>query len=550
MIKGSIPSLHPPTSDSVLFLEALSKELNKDQLLTDQNALKSYTNNPGHFNREVSGVLFPHSVEDVQCIVRTANTFKVPLYPLSTGKNWGLGSKLPVTDGCFVVELSRMNKIHEVDSTHGYVVIEPGVTQGQLYDFLRQEDLPFVFNVTGSGLTTSVLGNALDRGVGYFSSKVPDIYSLEVVLPDGSLLKTGFGHFENSKISHLYPYGVGPDLSGLFFQSNLGIIVRAGFGLLPKREVHATLIAGLKDKHQLEHFINELATLRKQGLIQTAVHIANKERGNVTFTPNLVKIISEEEKLPLNEAKDRALQIVDRESKNEWTAIAGVLGSKRQVKESFRQSKRRLSSFGQVVLLTQKKINAFKRIARLLSFISFFKRKSLIAQCMEPVVHHSHGVPSNIALRSIYWPQNEIPKDEHKPEETNSGLIFSTPILPMEGKAVTKCVEIIHNTFNEYGFSSYITFNMLNDRSLEGVINLVFDKRDSQRVVQAKQCIRKLNEHLLEEGFILYRSGIDYMDQLIDPNDIFWQTAKAIKDTLDPNGIISPGRYSIPTHHN
>ena len=51
---------------------------------------------------------------------------------------------------------------------------------------------------------------------------------MEVVLADGSLLRTGMGALPDSKAWHVYPRGLGPVLDQLFVQSNYGVVTRAG----------------------------------------------------------------------------------------------------------------------------------------------------------------------------------------------------------------------------------------------------------------------------------------------------------------------------------
>ena len=75
---------------------------------------------------------FMRSVEEVAAVVRIARQFRVPLYPLSTGMNWGLGSRLPVVSGAVVVDLRRMNAIRALSSDELYATVEPGVTQAQV----------------------------------------------------------------------------------------------------------------------------------------------------------------------------------------------------------------------------------------------------------------------------------------------------------------------------------------------------------------------------------------------------------------------------------
>ena len=65
----------------------------------------------------------------------------MPIYPISTGKNWGYGSRVPLHDGV-LVDLGRMNRIVDFDEELAYVTIEPGVTQRQLHAFLQERGAP------------------------------------------------------------------------------------------------------------------------------------------------------------------------------------------------------------------------------------------------------------------------------------------------------------------------------------------------------------------------------------------------------------------------
>jgi len=70
--------------------------------------------------------LLPSCEADVVAIVSTAARFGIPLYPISTGKNWGYGSANPAVDDCVLVDLSRMDRIVEIDAELGLATIEPG----------------------------------------------------------------------------------------------------------------------------------------------------------------------------------------------------------------------------------------------------------------------------------------------------------------------------------------------------------------------------------------------------------------------------------------
>src|SRR5262245_48083943 len=108
--------------------------------------------------RRVPSTAYAESTEDVCRIVRDAGARGMPLYPISRGLNWGLGSRNPVRDDCIVLDLSRMDAIRQLDLERGYAVIEPGVTQGDLSD--RLEGTPYLLNVTTSCRDSSIVGNA------------------------------------------------------------------------------------------------------------------------------------------------------------------------------------------------------------------------------------------------------------------------------------------------------------------------------------------------------------------------------------------------------
>ena len=117
-----------------------------------------------------SAAVAPDTVEQVQQIVRTANTYKIPLFPISTGKNLGYGGSAPNLTGSVIVDLKRMNRILEVDDKRHYALVEPGVAYFDLYRHVQERNLNVWADVPDPGWG-SVVGNALDHGVGYTTSQ-------------------------------------------------------------------------------------------------------------------------------------------------------------------------------------------------------------------------------------------------------------------------------------------------------------------------------------------------------------------------------------------
>ena len=158
-----------------VFFEQLDRVSYQDKFAVDDGA------------HHPSGAIAPATVEEVQAAVRVANQFRVPLFPISRGKNLGYGGSAPLLSGSVVMDLSGMKKI-EFDEEFGTVLLEPGVGFYDLYDFIQANNLPYWLSTPGNSWG-SVIGNALDRGVGYtpYGENTKQLCGLEVVLPTGEV---------------------------------------------------------------------------------------------------------------------------------------------------------------------------------------------------------------------------------------------------------------------------------------------------------------------------------------------------------------------------
>ncbi|MDF3041275.1 MAG: FAD-linked oxidase, partial [Thermomicrobiales bacterium] len=197
--------------------------------------------------------------------MRVAAAHRVPLYPISRGKNWGWGDACPVTAGQVILDLSALDRIIAVDEELGYAVVQPGVTQGQLAEHLRATGSAWWLDATAAGPDTSVLGNILERG-GTRDERFARVCGMVVVLADGSEVRTGYGHYPGSRVTHVARWGIGPSLDGLFSQSNLGVVTALGFWLQP-RPAHAELGYYAVPDEALEAAIDALRPFRIRGVI-------------------------------------------------------------------------------------------------------------------------------------------------------------------------------------------------------------------------------------------------------------------------------------------
>jgi 4-cresol dehydrogenase (hydroxylating) flavoprotein subunit len=490
------------------------------------------------------------TVEDVKACVGRARREGRALYPVSTGLNWGYGSATPPQAGNVLLDLSGMNRIlnaDEISEANPVAVIEPGVTQRQLHDFLGRSCPGLSFNVTGSSPDTSILGNALDRGVGYLGPRREDVFGLEVVTGRGELLRTGFRRLgEDSPLAHAHPYGLGPMLDGLFFQGNYGIVTSACLKLLPRPARSVAVSLALRDGAKLGEFLDGLALLKRLGVMSGVTHVGNQARTRASMMSGISEYLRTAcgvAEVDLAREAERALATV---APYEWTSLGGVAGSAAQVKAAIAEVRRVLGGIAKLTVVDDAKLAAGFRLLNPLRNIWPWARANAAAiSAIQPLQGLADGRPTDAAITNLLWRYGQPQAPGRDLDASRCGLIFINPALPTDGVAVVNVVEGMKRVAGGFGHELYITLNIETTTSLVAVANLLFDRGDAAAVARAQACARSLWEYLRGRGLEVYRARADMMEDVVDAQDPFWRTAWALKSVFDPDNLIAPGRYNL-----
>lgn len=494
----------------------------------------------------------PASVEEVRDCVRQAAQQHLPLYPISTGRNWGYGSSAPPQSGGVLLDLSAMNCIRnagQISQANPVALIEPGVTQRQLQQFLSESHPRLSFNVTGSSVDTSILGNALDRGVGYLGPRREDVFGLEVVTGRAELLYTGFRRLgEASPLAHTHPYGLGPMLDGLFFQGNLGVVTSACFKLLPKPERSVAVSLALRDASRLSEFLDGLAVLKRLGVMGGVTHVGNRARTQASMMSGIseyLRLSCGLEGPALAAAADAALATV---APFEWTSLGGIMGSAAQVRAAVAEVKRVLGPLARLTVVDDAKLAAGLRVLHPLRRVWPWARANAAAiSAIQPLQGLADGRPTDAAISNLLWRYGDPGMAARDLDASRCGLIFVNPALPMDGRAVVAIVNGMKSVAADHGHELYLTLNIETTTSLVAVANLLFDREDAEAVGNAQRCALALWKYLRAQGLEVYRARADMMGDIVDANDPFWRKVWDLKAVFDPSNIIAPGRYNLAT---
>ena len=174
-----------------MFFDGAASMLGPDAVTRAPDTLREMACCTNGSSRKIPGAVYPGSVQQVQEVTRLAREHRIPLYPVSGGHNWGYGTANPVTDGCVLVCLSRMQRI-DVDPELGLATVEPGVTQGDFAAYLDLHGLPFLVPTTGAGPQAVSWATHWKGVTGSRRSPIilVPVMGLEAVLPDGSIYRS------------------------------------------------------------------------------------------------------------------------------------------------------------------------------------------------------------------------------------------------------------------------------------------------------------------------------------------------------------------------
>ncbi len=443
--------------------------------------------------RIVHATLRPTEVSQVQELVKVFGGPGTPcgLHAISTGRNWGLGSREPATDNAVTLDLSGLSRIRTLDLDRGFAVVEPGVTQGALAKQLSGTGR--IINVTASSAHTSVVGNGLDRGVGLRRQRVDDLAGLEVVLPDGDLAHVGWWP-EEHRSTAVYSHGLGPELTPLFSQSNLGVVTAAVVRLLPRPEAQRTIHLSFT-RNSLAGATDAMRRWVSQGLV-----------GGVLKVYDVVS------------AELYGGRV------GEFLAHISVDGTDASARAVARVIVEEAHGTG---LFTEVHDSAVGTGS-----------DDVVVRMVESA--YAGDPDNNDALLEATLGQTA----EHIDAE-GLGWLFFLPMVPFSGQRIAEAHELLGRVFEETGVRAGCTVNALSSDIIDFVVSIKFQRNDLA-AGQAHSALERCYELFAERGFIPYRLDIDHAEWVdrLSTDSRALQLTRDLKTFLDPNGAIAPGRYA------
>ena len=248
------------------FIKELAKILGRENVLSTRKDLLaySYDSTPERGIPEV--IVFPHNTAQVSAVMKAIHREKIPVVPRGAGTNLS-GGTVP-TCGGVVLELSRMNRILEIDTANRRAIVEPGLVNLDLQNALAP--LGFVFPPDPASQKSSTLGGNVGENAGgphclKYGVTSKYVYGIEVVLADGEIVELG-GHVEDIP---------GYDLRALLIGAEgiLGIATKLVLNIVPLPKTSWILLAVFETLDGASQTVSDIIS---SGIVPGALELMDK----------------------------------------------------------------------------------------------------------------------------------------------------------------------------------------------------------------------------------------------------------------------------------
>lgn len=465
----------------------------------------------------------PITENEVINTIISANENGKSIHCYSAGFNWGYGANNSIDKEAVSIDLSKMNKIISFDVDLGILKMQPGVTQGQLLDYLKTNNHEYYVPNTGAGSRGSILGNALERGFGIapIHDHASSILSVRGILGDGSVYESALKEID-PLLADCFPWGVGPQLDKMISQSSWIVITEVSIQLKKRHPKNDVVIISFSN----DEFKNVINCLRE---------LLSIDDGNI----GSIKIFNRNQILTENMKSDNSNYFKN----NEWFMSLIIYSHAETRKGLIALTKKVMKKYTSepIRILNLRKVNF---LINLLSKIPLKVIKHNLRKLsdLKELMNLANGEVSEAGFRALNINYNYTSGKLFEISKFNQELVWLSPICPLEpGKAegLLKLIQKL-NTHPDFKFNTY-TWTILNQRTLALVIPILFDKDKKDEFFKWYEDIHL---ELKKEGYIPYRFHISMMNMVREkllPN--YFKHVEKFEKAFDPKNTILKDRY-------
>jgi 4-cresol dehydrogenase (hydroxylating) flavoprotein subunit len=482
----------------VTSLRSAGIDVSTDGLEAVAQATFSWTGRP-------LAVAHPATRDEAALALAIAGRSGCPVHPFSRGRNWGLGSRLPVRHAA-MIDLSRLNRIIDLDDTGGSACVEPGVTFEQLQDALAERGLRHHVPGFGGPVTASVLGNALERGegTGNAGDRFGGLFDLEVALSTGERFHTGFSRFGDMAVGPLHGRPAGPLTDALFSQSGLGLVLSGRVSLNHTAHWNRSTLIEFSGPEQLATAMPALQAILRGGICN----------------PHDIALWNGAKRISSLVTGRAALAAAIDGPDFRWGVAVIIAADHQEI----------LDAKTDVLKAAFKSCSASIRTAD--------DRDESGQRIPTHLTGFSHGgnVASAYAAKAT---MREMPLD---PDRDRCGFVWLCPVLPFDAVAVLRVDGLIAKATANTAIFGALGMQAVSARALHAYVSLAWDRDDEAADRQAGAVHDILAEAFQAWGYGAFRLAHPTISRVAE-SPVYSTVVARLALALDPSGVMSPGKY-------
>jgi FAD/FMN-containing dehydrogenase len=478
--------------------KSLGEIVGAENVRDDEELLKKYScDRSFETPAKPTCVVFPRTTEEVCRLVKLANEELLPIIPVSSG-NHSYGCAIPRMGG-IVVDLSGWKKILKIDHRNRAVRIEPGVTFDELQHALKKEGLrallPLLPRKDQSVLTAHFEAHPMI--IPEFNYSEP-IYTAEIVMPNSEIFRTGSassGPPEAINTDMVGPWGPGFDWNRLYTRSQgtLGIVTWANIMAEPlptKQKIYFTP----------GHTIADLITF--------TYNVQRRWLGYECFILNKVNMaIMLAEKMPDD-------YIALKQKLPEFIQVFCIAGLKRFPDERIAYQEADFYAAAQEVGVQPQR--SFSTVPQAAAFFA-----SHLDRCWD---------------KEVYW------KECYKGASAD---IFFITTMDRAAQCLKEMQQVaVSHDYPVTDLGVYLQ-PIENGRAAHLEFNIFYNPADARECSRIKKLHAAASERMYALGAVFTRAYGRWAEMVNSRNAVQYQTAKMIKEILDPNNIMNPGKLGF-----
>lgn len=306
-------------------------------------------------------------------------------------------------------------------------------------------------------------------------------------------------------------------------------------------------ILTIKDDTKIAPYIDAIRQLKVEGVFDGLPHIGNDMR-----LLSLIRQFDFEHWDPETGLSEQSLaKLRNQYNVARWTLACGIYGTKEIAWAKAKRARKLLSKIGTVRILTDRMIQKGSLLCHLaknyfpiLLSKQFSENMQLMNELSE-LLKLLDGYPTDFARKGCYWRNRRVQwQREADPVADGCGFRWIAPTLPLRGHEIARMIEIARHHYQQMGFEFAITLTAVNSKICQAILTIYFDMDNSSEIIRAKQLASTLKKEFDNHGWRAYRIAIDEtLDEMSSYNASITDLRLRLKQALDPNGIIAPGRY-------